>query len=298
MGFVIEKKGTVALVTFPDLEEDSRNLAEEVTVLLSEPDRLVAFDFTALDKIDFHLLRAMEPAAKAVRTAGRSYAVCCKDPAIQAVLETAGLLAGADLFASAGELLRFMSRKTGQPKPASTPRRRSVWSGLFRIRYDFHTLGFGVVILLLLAGGIQNLFLSHNVKRLLSRVNELTLIAQTSEMESVPGYPGAVSAAAVKSGALRPELLETVRNYNEASLSLRRSAQSFLDAQRSFYRQNSRFAASLNELGWAVEPSVEVTDQRSIPTGELVRIEVSRNMGAGRRLKWEADVRGGFRAIP
>ncbi len=297
MGFVVEIKGVVALVSFPDLEEDRRNLAAEVTALLSTPDHLVAFDFTALDKIDFHLLREMEPAAKAIRTAGRSYAVCCKDPAIQAVLETAGLLAGADLFASSGELLRFMARKTGQSKPAASSRKRSVWSGLFRVRYDFHTLGFGVVILLLLVGGIQNMFLSCSVRRLSARVEELTFLSQDADKEPAPIAPVA-SAATGKAGTVRPEMLQTVRRYNEASRSLRRSAQSFLDAQRSFYHRNSRFASSIDELGWAVEPSVEITGQRSIPSGELVRIELTRNMDAGRSLKWEADVRSGLHAIP
>ncbi len=297
MSFEIESRENLVLITFPNLDEDGRSLSQEVTALLTGPARLLAFDFSPLTKIEFHLLRDMEPVLHAIRASGRPYAVCCGDPAIQAVLETAGLLAGADLFAGRNELLRFMGRQTAQPKPHAPSRKRSTWAGLFRVRYDFHTLGLGAIILLLLVGGIQNLALSCNVRRLSKRVEELALLAQSPDHDSSPSPSTELVRESDPASVVRPEAARTVISYGEASRALRRSAQSFLDAQHAFYRQNSRFASSLSELGWTAEPKIEVSDQRSLPTGELVHLLLARDIAGGLRLKWDVDVRSGFRPV-
>ena len=104
MDFSVEQKDLYIWISLKPGEGGQQALADALFPFIQDQKRFFAFDFSAVNKLDFKSLSTLETGAKTALKAGRKLAFCGVNETIRAVLEVTDLLTNTVFFASEKDL--------------------------------------------------------------------------------------------------------------------------------------------------------------------------------------------------
>jgi hypothetical protein len=273
MDYRVEKKEVYNILYFVPGEPGQKNLQQDVIAMLTDISKVPVFDFNAVAKLDLPTLTGLEPVFSLVKKSGRKLAVCCGHVTVQAVLDTAGYLAGAVVFPSETELENnlkgFIDKK--KPKPAKVPTPSS----------QLQTVSLFIVIALLLLVIVLVFMLGKRVRHIETMLaGAQQAVAQTALMPSAtPGEPSLTEEQLLKE---LDEIAPVERPSKGPSPELVAAGNEFRAAEDAYMSTHNRVAPSLEELGWLPSNTDIIVITYAVTVkGDLASVVLGTKNGAG-----------------
>jgi hypothetical protein len=295
MDYRIEKKELYTILYFMPGDPGKKDLPQDVIDMLTDASKVPVFDFNSVVKFDLPSLTALEPVFSLVKKSGRKLAICCGQITVQAVLDTAGYLAGTIGFATEAELeknLYGFLHKSAPKQGQETPLTGGNLSFLNKPGLYLGLLLFIIALLIIVL---------ISVIRLGNRVKSIESVLS-------PAYGNAMPAASVaplispknEPAVTEEQLLKELEdaspaNAGQTPADLLAAGQEFLAAENTFKAANSRVASDLRELGWLPSNSKVVAVKYAVTLkGDLASVVLR---GKNNSETWKINTNGQWKKM-